>query len=177
MMPLLPHKSVLAVAAVVDLALNARNRRVTAKVLAARHHLSPRHLDPVQQALRREGILKSATGQHGGYTLAREPGQITADDILHAVPIADDGTEAASESPLLSKVVHPALAHALSNRSAASASRPWRARRQRHSTGQESDLGRRKRRFGRGCEHKRFHGHAYPKTSAQTSSSRDGTFG
>ena len=40
-MPVLPHKSVLAVAAVVDLALNARNRRVTAKVLAARHHLSP----------------------------------------------------------------------------------------------------------------------------------------
>jgi Rrf2 family protein len=87
---------------------------VTAKVLAARHHLSPRHLDPVLQALRREGILKSATGQHGGYTLAREPDQITADDILRAVPIADDGTEAASESPLLSKVVHPALAHALS---------------------------------------------------------------
>ena len=114
-MPLLLNKSVLAVAAVVDLALNARNRRVTAKVLAARHHLSPRHLDPVLQALRREGILKSATGQHGGYTLAREPGQITADDILRAVPIADDGTEAASESPLLSKVVHPALAHALSN--------------------------------------------------------------
>ena len=61
-MPLLPHKSVLAVAAVVDLALNATNRRVTAKVLAARHHQSPRHLDPVLQALRREGILKSATG-------------------------------------------------------------------------------------------------------------------
>ena len=46
---------------------------------------------------------------------AREPGQITADDILRAVPIADDGAEAAFESPLLSKVVHPALAHALSN--------------------------------------------------------------
>ena len=114
-MPLLLNKSVLAVAAVVDLALNARNRRVTAKVLAARHHLSPRHPDPVLQALRREGILKSATGQHCGYTLAREPGQITADDILRAVPIADDGTEAASESPLLSKVVHPAIAHALAN--------------------------------------------------------------
>ena len=83
--------------------------------LAARHHLSPRQLDPVLQALRREGILKSATGQYGGYTLAREPGQITADDILRAVPIADDRTEAASESPLLSEVVHPALAHALSN--------------------------------------------------------------
>jgi DNA-binding IscR family transcriptional regulator len=80
--------------------------------------VSPRARGPASeklQALRREGILKWATGQHGGYTLAREPGQITADDILRAVPIADDRTEAASESPLLSKVVHPALAHALSN--------------------------------------------------------------
>ena len=57
-MPLLPRKSVLAIAAVTDIALNARNYPVAAKALASRHRLPPRHLEPVLQALVREGILK-----------------------------------------------------------------------------------------------------------------------
>jgi len=53
---------VLAIAAVIDVAINARARPVSAKSLAARHRLPPRHLEPVLQALVRDGILKGVRG-------------------------------------------------------------------------------------------------------------------
>jgi len=71
-MSLLPRKGILIITAVVDIAINARNRPVAAKALAARHRLPPRHLEPVLQALVREGILKGVRGPRGGYELARE---------------------------------------------------------------------------------------------------------
>src|SRR5262252_8779462 len=92
-MPILPRKSILAIAAVTDIALNSRNRPVAAKALASRHRLPPRHLEPVLQALVREGILKGVRGPRGGYELAREQRRITADDILRAARTAEDGAD------------------------------------------------------------------------------------
>jgi Rrf2 family protein len=112
-MPLLPRKGILAIAAVIDIALNARGRPVAAKALATRHSLPPRHLEPVLQALVRHGILKGIRGPRGGYELARERRRITADDILRAAGTADELNEMSLvESALLSKVVMPALAQA-----------------------------------------------------------------
>ncbi len=44
-MNLLSRRSVLAIAAVVDVALHSRSAPVAAKALAARHKLPPRHLE------------------------------------------------------------------------------------------------------------------------------------
>jgi Rrf2 family transcriptional regulator, iron-sulfur cluster assembly transcription factor len=98
-MQLLPPKAVLAVAAVIDIALNARGRPVAAKALATRHGLSPRHLEPVLQALVRHGILKGTRGPRGGYELAREARRITADDILRATTGACFRRVVASPAP------------------------------------------------------------------------------
>src|ERR1700680_481716 len=118
-MPLLARKSVLAIAAVTDIAVHAGMRPVTAKALASRYALPARHLEPVLQALVRHGILKGIRGPRGGYELARERRRITANDILHAAGTADELNEMSLiESNLLSKVVMPALAqaeHAFSN--------------------------------------------------------------
>jgi Rrf2 family transcriptional regulator, iron-sulfur cluster assembly transcription factor len=112
-MPFLPHKSVLAIVAVTDVALNSRDRPVTAKALAKRHHLPSRHLERLLQALVREGILNGVLGPRGGYQLAREPRRITTDDILRAVRTVDDRTEApVFDSLLIKKVVTPTLAKA-----------------------------------------------------------------
>ena len=111
-MPLLPRKGALAIAAVIDIALNARGRPVAAKSLATRHRLPPRHLEPVLQALVRHGILKGTRGPRGGYELAREQRRITADDILRAAGTADDMNGAPAGSTLLNKVVMPALGQA-----------------------------------------------------------------
>jgi Rrf2 family protein len=112
-MPLLPRKGILAIAAVIDIALHARGRPVAAKALATRHRLPPRHLEPVLQALVRQGILKGIRGPRGGYELAREQRRISADDILRAAGTVDEIGEAPlTGSALLGQVVMPALAQA-----------------------------------------------------------------
>jgi Rrf2 family transcriptional regulator, iron-sulfur cluster assembly transcription factor len=112
-MSILPHKGLLAIAAVVDVALNARDRPVSARKLAARHNLPPRHLEPVLQALVHEGIFHGIRGPRGGYELARERRRITVADILRAAGTVDDGEEAGSEaSRILHEVVLPAVADA-----------------------------------------------------------------
>ncbi|HEY6255669.1 MAG TPA: Rrf2 family transcriptional regulator [Xanthobacteraceae bacterium] len=112
-MPLLPRKGLLAIAAVIDIALHARGQPVAAKALANRQRLPPRHLEPVLQALVREGVLKGIRGPRGGYQLAREPRRITADEILRAIGTVEDEVDgAAVKSSLLTQVVVPALAQA-----------------------------------------------------------------
>jgi len=112
-MSLLPHKGLLAIAAVIDVALHARGQPVAAKALASRHRLPPRHLEPVLQALVRQGVLKGVRGPRGGYELAREPRHITAQDILRAIGTIEDPSDgAAARSALLAQVVVPALSQA-----------------------------------------------------------------
>lgn len=113
MMPLVSRKGILAIAAVIDVAINAQGRPVSAKALAARHKLPPRHLEPVLQALVRDGILKGIRGPHGGYELAREHKKITAEDILRSATRAEDEEDGHTSLPkLVGDVVRPALAEA-----------------------------------------------------------------
>jgi len=109
-MPLLARKGFLAIAAVVDVALHSMGRPVSAKALASRHGLPPRHLEPVLQALVHDGILKGIRGPRGGYELAREMPAISAGDILRAAGTVDEEAEEDPTSPLLTTVVAPALA-------------------------------------------------------------------
>ena len=112
-MSLLPRKSALAIAAVTDVALNARMGALSGKALAKSLHLPSRHLEPLLQALTREGILKAVRGPHGGYVLAREQRRITAADILRAAKTVDDESEEpVSGSALIVGVVGSALAKA-----------------------------------------------------------------
>jgi Rrf2 family protein len=111
-MPLLPHKGVLAVAAVIDVALQTHGQPISAKALAARHGLPPRHLEPVLQALVRCGILNGIRGPRGGYELARDRRNVSANDILRAAGTVDDSDTDQAGSELLNKVVLPAMAAA-----------------------------------------------------------------
>jgi Rrf2 family protein len=113
-MILLSRRSVLAVAAVVDIALHARPMPVAAKALASRHNLPPRHLETVLQALVRQGILKGVRGPRGGYELARERRRITAGDIVRAAMTVtgEDGSSPLPESRLVDEVVEPAVKRA-----------------------------------------------------------------
>ena len=112
-MSLLSRKGLLAIAAVVDVALIARERPLSARALAARHSLPPRHLEPVLQALVHEGILKGIRGPRGGYELARDRRRITIDDILRAAGTVDEANQdAMPSSQILSDIVLPAVAHA-----------------------------------------------------------------
>jgi Rrf2 family protein len=112
-MSLLSRKTLLAVAAVIDVALHARGQLVSAKDLAARHDLPARHLEPVLQALVREGVLNGVRGPRGGYELARERRRITVNDILKAAGSVENHIgQAMPGSSLLKDVVMPAVAQA-----------------------------------------------------------------
>jgi Rrf2 family protein len=107
-MSLLPRKGLLAIAAVIDVALNARERPVSARKLAARHNLPPRHLEPVLQALVHEGIFNGVRGPRGGYELARERRHISVADVLRAAGDDEDGGSEKG-SRILDEIVLPAL--------------------------------------------------------------------
>jgi Rrf2 family iron-sulfur cluster assembly transcriptional regulator len=104
---ILPRKGLLAIAAVVDVALQTDGRPISANTLATRHGLPSRHLESVLQSLVREGILKGIRGPHGGYELARERSGITANDILRAAGTVT--TEEEPNSELVVKIVLPVL--------------------------------------------------------------------
>src|ERR1700730_7487641 len=111
-MPLLPRKGLLAIAAVSDVAVQATGRPISAKTLAARHALPPRHLESVLQNLVREGILKGIRGPRGGYELAREARRVTANDILRAAGTVDEADTQTAGPEMLSERVLPALSSA-----------------------------------------------------------------
>lgn len=113
-MMLLSRRSLLAIAAVVDVALHARPTPVAAKLLAARHDLPPRHLETLLQALVRAGILKGVRGPRGGYELARERRRITAGEIARAAMLteADEALGPLPRSRLVESVIAPQIEQA-----------------------------------------------------------------
>ncbi len=110
-MYLLSRRSLLAIAAVVDVAIHARPTPVAAKFLAARHHLPPRHLETVLQQLVRAGILKGVRGPRGGYELARERRRISAGEIVRAAMAAstDESLPPVPDSALVEQVIGPVV--------------------------------------------------------------------
>lgn len=111
----LSRRSLLAVAAVVDIALHARPAPVAAKALAARHDLPPRHLETVLQGLVKAGILKGVRGPRGGYELAKERRRISAGEIVRAAmqASAEEALAPMPRSALVDAVVGPAVQRAM----------------------------------------------------------------
>jgi Rrf2 family iron-sulfur cluster assembly transcriptional regulator len=81
---LLSRRSRIAITTVLDIAIHARPFPVSAKAVAERLQLGPRHLENVLQALTRAGIVRGVRGSQGGYELARDRRRITLGDIVRA---------------------------------------------------------------------------------------------
>jgi Rrf2 family protein len=110
-MNLLSRRSLLAIAAVVDIALHSRPSPVAAKALAARHKLPPRHLETLLQGLVHAKILKGVRGPRGGYELARERRRISVGEIVRTSTSLStaDPDDIGSRSKLLEKVIEPTV--------------------------------------------------------------------
>ncbi len=110
-MNLLSRRSLLAIAAVVDIALHSRPSPVAAKALASRHKLPPRHLETLLQGLVHAKILKGVRGPRGGYELARERRRISVGEIVRtSVSLSTaDPDDIGSRSKLMEKVVEPSV--------------------------------------------------------------------
>jgi Rrf2 family transcriptional regulator, iron-sulfur cluster assembly transcription factor len=107
---LLPRQALLAIAVVVDVALQMEGRPISAKSVAGHHGVAPRSLEKMLQSLVHDGILESSRGPQGGYELARDHNAVTLNDILRAVGVG--GEEEEPQSEILTDIVLPALSPA-----------------------------------------------------------------
>lgn len=71
-----------AVRLMLDLSLNNSGDNVSLKDVSARQNIPLKTLEQVSAVLCKAGLVKSARGKSGGYTLTRAPKDITVYDIL-----------------------------------------------------------------------------------------------
>ena len=81
-----------AVTAMVELALNAEQGRVSLNEIAERHGISQSYLEQLFAALRRRGLVDGTRGPGGGYRLKRPRAQISVADVIDAVDETVDAT-------------------------------------------------------------------------------------
>ncbi len=88
-----------------------------AKDIARRENIPLRYLEQIFQDLKRAGLVESKRGPRGGYTLKREPNEISMFDVVVAIqgPVnelftaADDVVESDPSTPVCSRQVTAAV--------------------------------------------------------------------
>ena len=78
-------KSRYGLMAMLDLALNSESGPITALAIARRHGISLLYLEQLFNRLKKRGLIKSVRGPHGGYILAKEPGELKLGEILETL--------------------------------------------------------------------------------------------
>ncbi len=73
-----------AVRAAVQLA-SSSEFPVTSESIAAAQHIPGKFLEAILSELRREGLVRSRRGTHGGYWLSRPAAEISVADVLRAI--------------------------------------------------------------------------------------------
>ncbi len=81
----LTAKSEYGLLATIDLACTYGTGPVSAREIAERRGIPPRFLEQLFVSLRRAGIVTAVRGARGGFTLTREPSQITVLDVVEAL--------------------------------------------------------------------------------------------
>lgn len=81
----LSKKADYALIALKHLAVHNGNGSSSAADIAEAYGISPQLLAKVLQRLAKRGLVAARHGSAGGYTLARDPGQITALDVINAI--------------------------------------------------------------------------------------------
>ncbi len=91
-------RSRVAVASLVELASRGSTGPVPILEVAERRGIPAHQVEQVFAVLRRAGLLESQRGVKGGYTLRRDPSDITVLDVIEAVdgPVGGDGLVADS---------------------------------------------------------------------------------
>ena len=74
-----------AVTAMLDLALNAKDRPITLADISQRQGISLSYLEQLFSRLRKNGLVDSARGPGGGYKLSRPAGEVCVADVITAV--------------------------------------------------------------------------------------------
>jgi Rrf2 family iron-sulfur cluster assembly transcriptional regulator len=89
----LTTKGRFAVTAMIDLGLRQNSGPVTLAAISQRQQISLSYLEQLFGKLRRHELVESTRGPGGGYTLARNPTEITVADIILSVDEPLDATQ------------------------------------------------------------------------------------
>ena len=89
----LTTKGLFAVTAMIDLGLRQNSGPVTLAAISQRQQISLSYLEQLFGKLRRHELVESTRGPGGGYTLARNPTEITVADIILSVDEPLDATQ------------------------------------------------------------------------------------
>ena len=81
----LTSKGRYAVMAMADLAKNREPRPVSLHEISLRQGISILYLEQLFLKLKRNSLVSSTRGSHGGYVLSKSPGQIKLSNIISAV--------------------------------------------------------------------------------------------
>ena len=69
----------------VDLAVFGKEKHISLKSIAERHHISELYLEQLAAALKKAGLVTAIRGAAGGYSLGRPAETIPAGEILEAL--------------------------------------------------------------------------------------------
>jgi Rrf2 family iron-sulfur cluster assembly transcriptional regulator len=97
----LTTKGRFAVTAMIDLGLRQSNGPVTLAAISQRQQISLSYLEQLFGKLRRHELVESTRGPGGGYTLARDPANITVADIIISVDEPMDATQCSGKENCL----------------------------------------------------------------------------
>ena len=71
--------------ATVELARHKDTQPLQAKVIAQRQRIPTRFIEQIMQRLKQAGIVRSARGAQGGYTLTKTPSQISLASLVNSM--------------------------------------------------------------------------------------------
>jgi len=90
--------------AMLDLALHYGQGAVSLKDIARRQGVSERHLENIMTPLLSAGLARSMRGQHGGFRLAKMPGEIKLSQVIQAVEGPISLVQCVNDSKLCNRV-------------------------------------------------------------------------
>jgi len=85
-----------AVRSVINLSLSI-NTQKSVREVATQESISSDFLEKIFRSLKKGGIIKSIRGAHGGFTLNKQPGDITVLEVLEAIGEEFNPTPCASD--------------------------------------------------------------------------------
>jgi len=71
--------------AMLDLALNSTEKAVSIKSISERQGISENYLEQIIATLKKSGYVRSTRGPKGGYSLMKEPCDISVGDVLRVL--------------------------------------------------------------------------------------------
>ena len=71
--------------AMLEIALNYGKGHLLLREIAQRQEISRRYLERIMNMLVSAGLARSSRGQHGGFSLAKSPGEIRLSQVIQAV--------------------------------------------------------------------------------------------